>query len=109
MQCLWSAAKRLWRSQAHNGNILERNSCKYYFGYFFLNKIFFVKTFSKPKKKQAPTIDSIERNIIGTQANVDSANSNLKTALKYKAFSTAAGGALIGTAIGGPIGFLAGL
>ena len=40
---------------------------------------------------------------------MEAANSNLKMALKYKTLGTAASGALIGTIIGGPIGFLAGL
>jgi hypothetical protein len=46
---------------------------------------------------------------LNTQSNVESANTSLKVALNYKAMGrTAASGALIGTVIGGPIGFLAG-
>ena len=40
--------------------------------------------------------------------NVNAGSNSLKAALNYKTVTTAASGALVGTIIGGPIGFLAG-
>jgi len=67
-----------------------------------------MQTFSNEIFAQKPTIDSIESNIIATQSNVNVGASSLREALNYKVFTTAAGGAMIGTMIGGPVGFLAG-
>jgi syntaxin 17 len=39
---------------------------------------------------------------------LETGSSYLGDSLKYKAFGTAASGALIGTVVGGPVGFLAG-
>ena len=79
-----------------------------YFEFYNLNTCY-ICSLNILIKKQAPTLDTIEKNIINTQSNVEGANSNLKMALNYKAMGkTAASGALIGTVIGGPIGFFAG-
>ena len=43
---------------------------------------------------------------LNTNENVQIASSSLRAALNYKTISTAAGGALIGTAVGGPIGII---
>ena len=43
-----------------------------------------------------------------TQNNLDSGSSFLGDSVKYKALGTAASGALIGTVVGGPVGFFAG-
>lgn len=59
-------------------------------------------------KKQRETIDSIERNVESTQENIDSGSHSLRKALTYKSLGTAAGGAVIGTLVGGPVGFIAG-
>lgn len=67
-----------------------------------------MQTFSQEVLSQKPTIDSIEKNISMTNDHVESGALSLRQALNYKAMNTAVGGALIGTCIGGPVGFLAG-
>lgn len=59
-------------------------------------------------QKQKGTIDSIESNVLNTQGHIESGSKSLKAALTYKAFGSAAGGAMIGTLVGGPVGFIAG-
>ena len=68
-----------------------------------------MQTFSNEIFAQKATIDSIEKNIISTQMNVEGGATSLRQALGYKLFSTAAtSGAVVGTAIGGPVGMFIG-
>ena len=67
-----------------------------------------MQVFSNEIYKQGQTIDTIESNINNAQGNVEAGAVSLRQAVKYKALSTAAGGALLGTAIGGPVGMLMG-
>jgi syntaxin 17 len=59
-------------------------------------------------KKQRPTIDSIEKNVLNTEESIESGSGSLRSALAYKSLTTAASGAVLGTLVGGPVGFLAG-
>lgn len=67
-----------------------------------------MNTFSKEIFAQKPTIDSIERNVSETEVQIESGSLNLRRALDYKILSTSAGGAIIGSLVGGPVGFVAG-
>jgi hypothetical protein len=65
---------------------------------------------NKKKKAQKPTIDTIERNVINASENIEAGSHSLQSALNYKTMTTAAaGGAVIGTLVGGPIGLIAGI
>jgi syntaxin 17 len=65
-------------------------------------------TFSNEIFAQKPTIDTIEKNVNEAQVNVEAGALSLRQALSYKILHTSAGGAFIGTCIGGPLGFMAG-
>ena len=65
-------------------------------------------TFSKEIFAQKPTIDTIEKNVTEAHSNVEAGALSLRQSLNYKILNTAAGGALIGTCLGGPVGFIAG-
>lgn len=67
-----------------------------------------MQTFSNEIFAQKPTIDAIESNIVQAHGNIEAGAVNIRQALNYKIYSTAVGGAFIGTIIGGPVGFLAG-
>ncbi len=67
-----------------------------------------MQTFSNEIFAQKPSIDTIERNVDETQVNVETGALSLRQALNYKILNTSAGGAFIGTCIGGPLGLMAG-
>ncbi|CAF0973397.1 unnamed protein product [Brachionus calyciflorus] len=69
---------------------------------------YLMERFSDELYRQKPTIDSIEKNLSTTQELVEEGQNNLRLAVSYKAFTTATGGAFIGTLLGGPVGFIAG-
>ncbi|KAK3083493.1 hypothetical protein FSP39_024121 [Pinctada imbricata] len=68
-----------------------------------------IHEFSSAVQSQQESIDRIEDNIEKAHENVRSGVTNLSKASKYKAAAFPVAGALIGTVIGGPVGFLAGL
>uniref|UniRef100_A0A1L8DVK1 Putative snare protein pep12/vam3/syntaxin 7/syntaxin 17 n=1 Tax=Nyssomyia neivai TaxID=330878 RepID=A0A1L8DVK1_9DIPT len=65
--------------------------------------------FSENVHVQAESVNAVEENVTVTQDNVQQGEQNLRTALKYKKAMYPVCGALLGTCIGGPIGFFAGL
>ncbi|KAK3083062.1 hypothetical protein FSP39_012925 [Pinctada imbricata] len=68
-----------------------------------------IHEFSSAVQSQQESIDRIEDNIEKAHENVRSGVTNLSKASKYKAAAFPVAGALLGTVIGGPVGFLAGL
>ncbi|XP_055690293.1 syntaxin-17 [Lutzomyia longipalpis] len=65
--------------------------------------------FSTNVHEQAESVEQVSENVTETQENVQQGEQNLRTALKYKKAMYPVCGALLGTCIGGPIGFFAGL
>lgn len=65
--------------------------------------------FHENVQEQAESVNLVEENVSQTEVNVQQGEQNLRTALKYKKAMYPVCGALIGTCIGGPIGFFAGL
>ncbi|GAB0098194.1 Syntaxin-17 [Sergentomyia squamirostris] len=65
--------------------------------------------FSENVQEQAESVNLVEENVTHTEENVQSGEQNLRTALKYKKAMYPICGAVIGTCIGGPVGFFAGL
>ena len=58
---------------------------------------------------QADDVNIVSENVETTQENVEHGESSLRAALRYKKAMYPVCGALLGTFIGGPVGFLAGL
>ncbi|XP_059613463.1 syntaxin-17 [Phlebotomus argentipes] len=65
--------------------------------------------FSENVQEQAESVTLVESSVSETAENVVHGEQNLRTALKYKKAMYPVCGALLGTCIGGPIGFFAGL
>lgn len=64
--------------------------------------------FSEEIFAQKSSVDSIERNVTEAHSNVEAGAVSLKQALNFKILHTAAGGAFVGTCLGGPVGLMAG-
>lgn len=67
------------------------------------------KKFDETVHVQKDNVNVIEENIEVTHENVIQGESNLRTALKYKKAIYPLAGALLGSCIGGPVGFFVGL
>ncbi|XP_014207057.1 syntaxin-17 [Copidosoma floridanum] len=65
--------------------------------------------FNKVVHEQSELVSRIEDNVEDAQGNVQSGLKHLKDASKYKVMTYPLTGALLGTCLGGPIGFIAGL
>lgn len=67
------------------------------------------KRFDETVHVQKESVNVVAENIDVTEVNVEAGESNLRAALRYKKTMYPICGALLGTCMGGPVGFLVGL